>query len=99
MILIIDNYDSFTYNVYQSIAKLTDEQIKVVRSKEVTLKELIEMNPSKVVVSPGPGRPEDAGISVEAINILPEKFLYLEFVLDIRQSDMLSVLKLLGQSS
>ena len=73
MILIIDNYDSFTYNVYQSIAKLTDEQIKVVRSKEVTLKELIEMNPSKVVVSPGPGRPEDAGISVEAIKYFAGK--------------------------
>lgn len=73
MILIIDNYDSFTYNVYQSIAKLTNEQIKVVRSKEVTLKELIEMNPSKVVVSPGPGRPEDAGISVEAIKYFAGK--------------------------
>lgn len=73
MILIIDNYDSFTYNVYQSMAKLTKEEIKVVRSKEVTLQQLIDMNPSKVVVSPGPGRPEDAGISVEAIKYFAGK--------------------------
>ena len=67
MIVIIDNYDSFTYNVYQSMAKLTKEEIKVVRSKETTIEEIEEMNPSKLVVSLGPGRPEDAGVSVEAI--------------------------------
>ena len=52
MILLIDNYDSFTYNVYQSMAKLTKEEIKVVRSKEVSLQELIDMNPGRLVVSP-----------------------------------------------
>lgn len=67
MIIIIDNYDSFTYNVYQSLAKLTKEEIKVVRSKEITVAEIEAMNPSKLIISPGPGRPEDAGISVEAI--------------------------------
>lgn len=73
MILLIDNYDSFTYNVYQSMAKLTKEEIKVVRSKEVSLQELIDMNPSRLVVSPGPGRPEDAGVSVEAIKYFAGK--------------------------
>ena len=73
MILLIDNYDSFTYNVYQSMAKLTKEEIKVVRSKEVSLQELIDMNPGRLVVSPGPGRPEDAGVSVEAIKYFAGK--------------------------
>ena len=73
MILLIDNYDSFTYNVYQSMAKLTKEGIKVVRSKEVSLQELIDMNPGRLVVSPGPGRPEDAGVSVEAIKYFAGK--------------------------
>ncbi|UKI53412.1 MAG: gamma-glutamyl-gamma-aminobutyrate hydrolase family protein [Treponema sp.] len=73
MILLLDNYDSFTYNVYQSLAKLTEEEIKVVRSKEITLQDAIKMNPAKLIVSPGPGRPEDAGISVEAIKYFAGK--------------------------
>lgn len=73
MILLIDNYDSFTYNVYQSLAKLTSEEIKVVRSKEVSLQELIDLQPSKLIVSPGPGRPENAGISVDAIKYFAGK--------------------------
>jgi anthranilate synthase/phosphoribosyltransferase len=73
MILIIDNYDSFTYNVYQSLAKLTKEEIRVVRSKETTVAELAQLNPSRVIVSPGPGRPEDAGVSVEAIKYFAGK--------------------------
>ena len=48
MILLLDNYDSFTYNVYQSLAKLTEEEIKVVRSKEITLQDAIKMNPAKL---------------------------------------------------
>ena len=73
MILILDNYDSFTYNVFQSLAKLTKEEIKVVRSKEVSLQDVIKMEPSKLIVSPGPGRPENAGISVEAIKYFAGK--------------------------
>ena len=73
MILIIDNYDSFTYNVYQSLAKLTKEEIQVVRSKEVTVAELAKRNPSRIIVSPGDGRPEDAGVSVEAIRYFAGK--------------------------
>lgn len=67
MIILIDNYDSFTYNVMQSVAKLTKEEIRVVRSREASLEELVRLKPSRLIVSPGPGRPEDAGVSVEAI--------------------------------
>lgn len=73
MILILDNYDSFTYNVYQSLVKLTKDEIRVVRSKEISMEQLKELNPSKLIVSPGPGRPEDAGISVEAIKYFAGK--------------------------
>ena len=67
MIIIIDNYDSFTYNVYQALAKITTEEIRVLRSRECTIADIEKLNPSRLIVSPGPGRPEDAGISVEAI--------------------------------
>lgn len=67
MIVIIDNYDSFTYNIYQSICRLTKEPVTVLRSKETSIAEIEKLNPSHLIVSPGPGRPEDAGISVEAI--------------------------------
>lgn len=67
MIVLIDNYDSFTYNVYQALAKITNEEIRVLRSKECTIADIEALNPSRLIVSPGPGRPEDAGISVEAI--------------------------------
>lgn len=67
MIAIIDNYDSFTYNVYQYLARLSQEEVLVIRNDEITLAELAALGPSRLVVSPGPGRPEDAGISVEAI--------------------------------
>ena len=67
MIVIIDNYDSFTYNVYQALAKITNEEIRVLRSRECTIADIEKLNPSRLIVSPGPGRPEDAGISVEAI--------------------------------
>lgn len=77
MILLLDNYDSFTYNVYQSLAKLTKKEIRVLRSKEVTLQEIIDMNPEKLIISPGPGRPEDAGISVEAIKYFAGKIAIL----------------------
>jgi anthranilate synthase/phosphoribosyltransferase len=67
MIVIIDNYDSFTYNVYQYLARLAGEEVCVVRNDAISLTELIALEPSRLVISPGPGRPEDAGISVEAI--------------------------------
>lgn len=67
MIVIIDNYDSFTYNVYQYFAKLATEEVRVVRNDEIDLAGLDALSPSRLVISPGPGRPEDAGISVAAI--------------------------------
>lgn len=73
MILLIDNYDSFTYNVVQSLAKYTRQEIKVVRSREITLEECIKLQPDSLVLSPGPGRPEDAGVTVDAIRYFSGK--------------------------
>jgi anthranilate synthase/aminodeoxychorismate synthase-like glutamine amidotransferase len=72
MILLIDNYDSFTYNLYQQIERLGGK-VKVVKNDEVTVDDIKKMNPSAIVISPGPGRPEDAGISLEVINYFYKK--------------------------
>jgi anthranilate synthase component 2 len=66
MILLIDNYDSFTYNLYQYLAELGAE-VSVVRNDKITLEEITEMDPDKIVISPGPGTPEKAGISNDVI--------------------------------
>ncbi|MBX7067331.1 MAG: aminodeoxychorismate/anthranilate synthase component II [Parachlamydiales bacterium] len=66
MLLIIDNYDSFTYNLYQAFAELNPD-VKVVKNDAITLEEIEALNPSGIVLSPGPGRPEDAGICVDVI--------------------------------
>jgi anthranilate synthase/aminodeoxychorismate synthase-like glutamine amidotransferase len=66
MILLIDNYDSFTYNVKQEIEVLGFECI-VKRNDEITVAEIESMRPEKIVISPGPGRPEDAGITLDVI--------------------------------
>jgi anthranilate synthase component 2 len=66
MLLIIDNYDSFTYNLYQ-IAGTFTEDIKVVYNDKISIKEIESMKPSHIIISPGPGRPKDAGICEEAI--------------------------------
>jgi anthranilate synthase component II len=66
MILVIDNFDSFTFNLVQSIGKFTGA-ITVRRNNEITVQEVEEMKPSGIVISPGPGRPEHAGITVELI--------------------------------
>jgi len=65
-ILMIDNYDSFTFNLVQYLGIL-GENIKVRRNDRITLEEIKRMSPSKIVISPGPGRPEDAGISKDII--------------------------------
>lgn len=72
MIVLIDNYDSFSYNVYQLIGSV-EPDIKVVRNDEYTVKEIEEMNPSALILSPGPGRPADAGICIEAIKYFAGK--------------------------
>lgn len=66
MILMIDNYDSFTYNLVQYISALNYEVVTK-RNDELTVKEALDMKPEAIIISPGPGRPEDAGISMELI--------------------------------
>lgn len=66
MILVIDNYDSFTYNLVQLLGKVSNE-IEVRRNDEVDLDQIVRMHPSHILISPGPGRPEDAGISVDVV--------------------------------
>lgn len=68
MILVLDNYDSFTYNLVQALGSL-DSNITVVRNDEITNLEIRNMNPNRIVISPGPGRPENAGLSVEVIRV------------------------------
>ena len=73
MILLIDNYDSFSYNLFELVGELNPD-IKVVRNDELNVAEIAELNPSHIVVSPGPGRPEDAGVSIEVVKRLGDKF-------------------------
>ena len=66
MLLVIDNYDSFTYNLVQYLGELGAE-IEVRRNNEVSVDDIEEMSPDRIVISPGPGTPNDAGISLQAI--------------------------------
>ena len=66
MLLLIDNYDSFTYNLYQYLGELGAET-RVVRNDELTVAEALALRPSSVVISPGPGNPDEAGISLDLI--------------------------------
>lgn len=66
MIILIDNYDSFSYNLYQLAGSLYPD-IRVVRNDAYTAEELESLNPEAILISPGPGRPEDAGVSIDAI--------------------------------
>lgn len=61
MILLIDNYDSFSYNLYQLIGEI-EPDIRVIRNDELTVEEIRAMAPDRIILSPGPGRPEDAGV-------------------------------------
>ena len=72
MILLIDNYDSFSYNLYQLVGKINPD-IKVIRNDEYTCQEIEAINPEKIIISPGPGRPSDAGICEEAISYFAGK--------------------------
>jgi len=73
MILLIDNYDSFTYNLYQQISNL-NKTVKVVRNDSITIDEIRLLKPEAIVLSPGPGTPAEAGITVDIV-----KELYKEF--------------------
>lgn len=73
MILMLDNYDSFTYNLYQVFLKF-NYPIKVVRSDKISIKEIEELNPSFIVLSPGPGTPHEAGVCIEVVQKLKGKY-------------------------
>ncbi len=72
MILLIDNYDSFSYNVYQLIGSINPD-IKVIRNDELTIPEIEALNPSHIIISPGPGKPSEAGICEEVIKYFAGK--------------------------
>ncbi|SHJ66175.1 anthranilate synthase component 2 [Geosporobacter subterraneus DSM 17957] len=72
MIVIIDNYDSFTYNLYQYVGEIHPD-VRVFRNDKVTTAELLQMDISHLIISPGPGFPKDAGISMEAVKGLGKK--------------------------
>lgn len=72
MILMIDNYDSFTYNLVQYLGEL-GQRVKVYRNDALSINDIKKLAPAKIVISPGPGRPEDAGISCEVIRQLSGK--------------------------
>ena len=66
MVLLIDNYDSFSFNLYQLVGSI-DPDIKVIRSDELTVEEIRALKPDYVILSPGPGRPADAGVYEELL--------------------------------
>jgi anthranilate synthase component 2 len=66
MILLIDNFDSFTFNLYQYLGEL-GEQITVLRNNQLSMDQIRDLNPKAIILSPGPGKPEDAGICIELI--------------------------------
>ncbi len=72
MILLIDNYDSFSYNLYQLIGSIRPD-IKVIRNDEMTIDQIDNLNPDAIILSPGPGRPENAGVCIEAVKNLGHK--------------------------
>ena len=70
MVLLIDNYDSFSYNLYQLIGIFLDDikkDIKVIKNDKLTLREIEKLNPKLIVISPGPGKPKDAGLCIDII--------------------------------
>ena len=72
MILLIDNYDSFSYNLFQLIGEI-EPDIRVIRNDEMTAEEIKSLEPDHIILSPGPGRPEDAGVIVEVAKTLGTK--------------------------
>ena len=69
MILLIDNYDSFSYNLYQNLGEMA-EDIRVIRNDELTVDEIRDLKPDRIILSPGPGRPEDAGVIIDVVKEL-----------------------------
>ena len=78
MILLIDNFDSFSYNLYQMVGTI-ETDIRVIRNDEMTREEIRALKPDRIILSPGPGRPEDAGITVQAAKALGPDNSYSHF--------------------
>ena len=72
MILLIDNYDSFSYNLFQLVGEI-EPDIKVIRNDEMTVEEIKALHPDRIILSPGPGRPEDAGVIIGIAKTLAKK--------------------------
>ena len=72
MILLIDNYDSFSYNLYQLVGSI-NQNIQVIRNDELNVQQIERLNPSHIIISPGPGKPKDAGICEAAIDYFKDK--------------------------
>lgn len=72
MVLLIDNYDSFSYNLYQLVGSINPD-IKVIRNDDYTVEEIEQMNPTHIIISPGPGKPSDAGMCEQAIDYFKGK--------------------------
>ncbi len=73
MVLLIDNYDSFSYNLYQMIGSI-EPNIQVIRNDEMTVEQIRELHPTQIILSPGPGRPSDAGICIDVVKELGGEF-------------------------
>ena len=69
MILLIDNYDSFSYNLYQMIGEISPD-IRVIRNDEMSVEQIRQLQPKRIILSPGPGRPEDAGVIIDVVKEL-----------------------------
>lgn len=72
MILLIDNYDSFSYNLFQMVGMINSD-IRVIRNDEMSVEEIMSMSPDRIILSPGPGRPEDAGIIMKVVEVIGKK--------------------------
>ena len=85
MVLLIDNYDSFSYNLYQLVGSLNPD-IQVIRNDELTVSEIKALSPSHIILSPGPGKPADSGICENVIRQLactcpiPVSYTHLPFI-------------------
>ena len=69
MILLIDNYDSFSYNLYQLVGEI-EPDIRVIRNDDMTVEQIRDLKPDRIILSPGPGRPEDAGIIIDIVKMI-----------------------------
>ena len=87
MILLIDNYDSFSYNLYQLVGEL-EPDIKVIRNDAMTVEKIRALHPDRIILSPGPGRPEDAGVTMEVAKTLGKDIPILGVCMHGKQSQV-----------